>query len=105
VIFLRHAGRDFENDFIVETGLGVEANTVFMPLYSIGAAPTMCKRLVRLFQITVEFKEIVPPFHRQGNGILLAAIRYPDGGNVARRARQSDRTGNGVRLVPAGRWA
>ena len=57
VIFMRHAGRDFGSDFIVETGLGVEANTVFMPLHSSGAAPTMCKRLVRYFQITLEFRE------------------------------------------------
>ncbi len=32
-------------------------------------------------QITPKFREIVPPFHRQGNCIPSAAIRWPDFGD------------------------
>ncbi len=31
--------------------------------------------------MTSKFREIVPPFHRQGNGIPSAAIRWPDLGD------------------------
>ncbi len=33
---MRHAGRDFGNDLIAEIGLGVEANTVFIPFTHLG---------------------------------------------------------------------
>ncbi len=43
------------------------------------------RALTNISRITHRFREIAPPFHRQGNRIPSAAIRWPDFGPPARR--------------------
>ena len=60
-----------------------------MPTLSLSSVKAL-KTLADITQITPKLREIVPPFHRQGNGIPSAAIRWPGFGDRLSSGRPFD---------------